>query len=88
MTLRARVAAWMGRAGHGAGREDPMLVPPDPRTRVAGPLDPRLAAIRDALVRHRRRLWLRRMARRAWLVLAGTMVAEAVLLAMARLVPI
>src|SRR6185295_12339154 len=64
------------------------VVPPDPRLVVSGPLDPNLDAIRAALQPHRRRLWLRRMARRAWIALAVGASAEAILFGLARLVPI
>jgi len=59
------------------------LVPPDPV-----PADAELRAIRAGLRRQRGRLWLRRAARRAASALAVVLVAEAVLLAVARLVPL
>ena len=61
---------------------------PDPRAMLSGPLDPALLSIRANLMPHRRRLWLRRIVRRAWLV-AGVVVAAAVVLfALARILPI
>ncbi|HEX2755618.1 MAG TPA: hypothetical protein VHM48_09150, partial [Candidatus Limnocylindrales bacterium] len=67
---------------------DRTVVPIDPRLVVNGPLDPSLDAIRVGLAGHRRRLWMRRIVRRAWLALAGIGVLEAALLGLARLVPI
>ena len=64
------------------------VVPPDPRSAVAGPLDPALVAIRGGLVPHRRRLWLRRIVRRTWIALAAILVAELVLWTVARFVAI
>ena len=64
------------------------VVPADPRTVLGPPLDPDLEAIRAALGPHRRRLWIRRMVRRAWIALAVLAVAEAVLWTVARFVPL
>ena len=61
---------------------------PDPRAVLTGPLDPALDAIRADLRPHRRRLWLRRIVRRAWLVCGTVLVAEVVLFALGRIVPI
>ena len=47
----------------------------------SGPLDPGARGIRAHLRPHRRRLWLRRIVRRAWLVGGTVVVAEAVLFA-------
>src|SRR6187431_1806963 len=72
-----------------SGRPDAAAVsPPDPRTVAAQPLDPVLESIRSDLRPHLRRLWLRRIVRRAWLVVGAVAVAEVALLAIARLVPI
>jgi len=60
-----------------------LLTPPDPV-----PADAELRAIRAGLRRERNRLWLRRAVRRAWWALATILVAEVVLLAVARLVPL
>ena len=66
-------------------RSDPApVVPPDPRSAVAGPLDPPLVAMRAGLVPHRRRLWLRRIVRRTWIAVAAVIVAELVLWTVAR----
>src|SRR6187402_2363110 len=62
--------------------------PPDPRTVAAPPLDPPLESIRSDLRPHLRRLWLRRIVRRAWIVAGVVAAAEAGLLLFARLVPI
>jgi hypothetical protein len=64
------------------------VIPPDPRDRLSGPLDPSLDAIRASLAPHRRRLWLRRMVRRGWMALAGIVIAELVLWTIARFVPL
>src|SRR5512141_1564260 len=52
-------------------------VPADPWG-AGRPTDPTLSAIRAGLQFHRRRLWLRRAARRWWAALAVVAVAEAV----------
>ena len=62
--------------------------PIDPRLVIPGPLDPALEAIRAGLRPHRRRLWLRRIVRRAWLVVGTVVVAEVALFAFARIVPL
>ena len=64
------------------------VIPPDPRQHLAGPLDPSLDALRASLAPHRRRLWLRRIVRRAWIALAAVVIAEAVLWTLARFVPL
>jgi hypothetical protein len=64
------------------------VLPPDPPTAVDGPLDPVLLQIRASLLPHRRRLWVRRLVRRAWIVVAGVLVAELILWTVARLVPL
>ena len=72
-----------GRNGpRGHGLDTPARPPADPRLLVQGPLDPAIEAIRADLRPHRRRLWLRRIVRRAWLVLGATVVAEAALFAL------
>ena len=64
--------------------------PPDPRSRGAGAAvaDPDLAAIRAGLLPYRRRLWIRRAVRRAWIVGAVAVGAEIVLWALARVAPL
>ena len=62
--------------------------PADPATILAGPLDPALEAIRADLRPHGRRLWLRRIVRRAFLVGGVVAVAEVALFAAARVLPI
>src|SRR5688572_33036761 len=64
------------------------VIPPDPRQHLAGQLDPSIDALRASLAPHRRRLWLRRIVRRAWIALAGVVIAEAVLWTLARFVPL
>jgi hypothetical protein len=64
------------------------VVPLDPRLVVSGPLDPALDAIRASLQPHRRRLWLRRIVRRAWVALAVGAALEAILFGVARVVPL
>ena len=64
------------------------VIPPDPRQHLAGELDPSIEALRASLAPHRRRLWLRRMVRRAWIALAGVVVAEAILWTLARFIPL
>ena len=65
-----------------------VLIPPDPRRHLVGPLDPSLDALRASLAPHRRRLWLRRMVRRAWIALAVIVIVEAALWTVARFVPL
>ena len=67
LTLRVPTALRPGRTFGSAGA----LVPPDPRDVLEGPLDPTLEAMPGSLMPHRRRLWLRRIVRRAWIALAG-----------------
>ena len=55
---------------------------------MASDLDPVLLALRASLLPHRRRLWIRRLVRRAWVALATVVVAELVLWALARFVPL
>jgi hypothetical protein len=77
MAIRARLAAWTRRVGgrrRGSGAGPARSADGSVRTARST-----LATIRGTLVGHRRRLWLRRMARRAWLALAWTLAAEAVL---------
>jgi len=78
------------RLGRGSpvGQQSRPIVPPDPRATLRGPLDPLLRAIRSGLVPLRRRLWIRRIVRRAWLVLAIVLAAESTLWAAARIVPL
>ncbi len=71
-----------------AGEGPPNLLPPDPRATLAGPLDPLLLDLRASLIPHRRRLWLRRLVRRAWLAIAAVALAELALWTLARLVPL
>ena len=67
---------------------DRVVVPPDPRQSLTGPLDPTLEQIRGELGGHRARLWLRRIVRRTWVALAAIAVGEAVLWTVARFVPL
>ncbi|MBA2300333.1 MAG: hypothetical protein H0W22_06115, partial [Chloroflexi bacterium] len=64
------------------------VIPPDPRQHLEGPLDPALDTLRASLAPHRRRLWLRRMVRRAWIALAGVVIVETVLWTVARFIPL
>lgn len=50
------------------------------------PLDPLLLRLRDGLAAHRRRLWLRRIVGRTWIVGAALLAAETALAGAARLV--
>ena len=63
-------------------------MPVDPRAALAGELHPDLVAIRRLLRPHGRRLWLRRIVRRGWIVVAAVVLAELVLWTAARFVPI
>ena len=63
------------------------LVPADPAASGAWH-DPSIAGIRAGLGPFRRRLWIRRIVRRAWLVAALALLAEAALWALARLIPL
>jgi hypothetical protein len=62
--------------------------PADPVHVLRGPLDPALLALRMELRPHRRRLWLRRTVRRAFIVAAAIAVAELAVWMLARLVPL
>jgi len=64
-------------------RPDRPLAPPDPLQ-----AEPELRSLRRGLQRQRDRLWLRRAVRRAWWALAAVLLAEVVLLAVARIVPV
>ena len=55
---------------------------------MASGLDPVLLALRASLLPHRRRLWVRRLVRRAWVALAAVVAAELVLWTLARFVPL
>ena len=76
------------RLGSRATTAEATFVPLDPRLALAGPLDPDLLAIRRLLRPHGRRLWLRRVVRRAWIVVAGAVLAELALWTLARLLPL
>ncbi len=69
-----------------ASKERPPERPPGPPDHAAA--EGEIRAIRSGLRRQRRRLWFRRAVRRAWWALAAVLVAEVVLLAVARLVPL
>ena len=56
--------------------------------RCHGPFDPELVRLRSSLLPYRRRLWMRRLVRRGWIVLAAVMVAEVLLWTVARFVPL
>ncbi|HJP89789.1 MAG TPA: hypothetical protein VJ850_12205 [Candidatus Limnocylindrales bacterium] len=64
------------------------FVPVDPRAALAGELHPDLIAIRRLLRPFGRRLWLRRIVRRAWIVVASVGLVELVLWTAARFFPI
>jgi hypothetical protein len=66
---------------------DAVVAPPDPRS-LGTPIDPLLESIRADLRPHLRRLWVRRIVRRAWLVAGAVLVAEVALFAIGRVVPI
>jgi len=86
MTVGLRqMPGWPGRRRMPVER---VVIPPDPRAVLHGPLDPSLEAVRGALAGHRNRLWLRRIVRRAWLALAAVAIAEAGLWTVARFVPL
>ena len=55
---------------------------------LAGPLDPELERIRTGLRPHRRRLWIRRIVRRAWIAAAAVAIVELAFWTAARFVPI
>ena len=86
MTRRPRPSILRRRAASRPVRD--AVIPPDPRQHLAGPIDPALDAVRASLAPHRRRLWLRRLVRRAWIALAGIASAELVLWTIARFVPL
>ena len=85
MTRRFRIALIRRASASSVGGA---VIPPDPRQHLAGQLDPSIDALRASLAPHRRRLWLRRMVRRAWIALAGVVVVEALLWTLARFVPL
>ncbi|HSK94742.1 MAG TPA: hypothetical protein VLA76_11895, partial [Candidatus Angelobacter sp.] len=64
------------------------VVPDDPARVLEAPIDRSLLSIRSGLVPHRRRLWIRRIARRTWIALAVVAVAELVLWGIARVTPV
>lgn len=63
-------------------------VPDDPRRLITGPLDPELERVRVGLRPHRRRLWVRRIVRRAWIVLAAAVGLELLVFLAGRIWPI
>ncbi|MDP9244737.1 MAG: hypothetical protein M3O77_06610, partial [Chloroflexota bacterium] len=65
-----------------------LFVPVDPRTVIAGELDPDLLSIRRLLRPFGRRLWFRRIVRRTWIVVAGVAIAELALWTLARFMPL
>ena len=83
---RPSVRSLSGSAGATPSR-GAVVVPPDPRT-LGAPIDPVLESIRSNLQPHLRRLWLRRIVRRAWLVAGVVAVALVLLFAVGRIVPI
>ena len=85
MTIGVRQLAFPRRRPRPADR---VVVPPDPRLALSGPLDPALETIRAELGGHRRRLWLRRIVRRAWFAVAAIAVGEAVIWTVARFIPL
>ncbi|HEX8025266.1 MAG TPA: hypothetical protein VF484_03585, partial [Candidatus Limnocylindrales bacterium] len=88
MSRFGRVRARLARLRGAAPLARPSI-PPDPPRPIAGTSpDPDLLAIRQALVPHRRRLWLRRIVRRGWWVAAAVLAAELVLWTAARFVPL
>ncbi len=86
MTVRLRLPSRRRPAADANGSV--AVIPPDPRLHLPAPLDPPLDAIRASLAPHRRRLWFRRIVRRAWVALAAVAIAEVVLWTVARIVPI
>src|SRR5207244_3411626 len=75
-------------AGRPGGSDDARrFAPPVPRP-TAGPLDADLAVIRRGLVAHRRRLWIRRITRRAFMFAAVLVASELVLWLLARVFPL
>src|SRR5439155_1735120 len=81
-------APWRRRSRAAAPTTPAPFVPVDPRAALAGPLDPDLLAIRRLLQPFGRRLWLRRVVRRAWVVLAAVVFAELALWTLARFMPL
>ncbi|MDQ6795800.1 MAG: hypothetical protein M3067_13470, partial [Chloroflexota bacterium] len=88
MTIRSIARFRRRPASRGAARDARRYAPLDPRVAVIGPLDPDLERIRSALVLHRRRLWLRRIARRGWIAAAALAVGELLLWTVARFLPL
>ena len=83
MSVRSRLRL---RREPGARHAPLSVVPPDPRAVLDGPLDPALLTLRGGLAVHRRRLWFRRIVRRAWIALAALAIAEAALWTVARFI--
>ena len=78
----ADLTLWSGGQGENAAERSA-------RARDVHPLcDQSLLALRSGLATHRRRLWFRRIVRRAWIALAVVVIAEAVLWTVARFVPL
>ena len=84
LPARPRLALRRTRA---AGEPD-VHIPLDPRLVIGSALDPELERLRVGLRGHRRRLWIRRIVRRAWIAAAVLVAAELVLAVAARLAPI
>ena len=82
------IRTWIRRGFGQPNRLPAPAVPPDPTAALKGPLDPSLRQLRSSLFPHRRRLWFRRLARRAWIAVAVVIVAELVLWTVARIVPL
>ena len=83
-----RLLRWRRRSTDEAQALGPALIPADPRVVLAGVLDPELESIRAALRPHRRRLWLRRIVRRAWAAIAAVVLGELALWSIARFLPL
>ncbi|HEX2626684.1 MAG TPA: hypothetical protein VHL56_07230, partial [Candidatus Limnocylindrales bacterium] len=88
MKLRRPAIRRLRRAPRAAQPSTDAFVPVDPRAALAGELHPDLVAIRRLLRPFGRRLWLRRIVRRAWIVVASVGLAELVLWTAARFFPI
>lgn len=87
MTRRLSPSSW--RRLRTARDDSAVVIPPDPRFALQGvALDPALDALRSSLAPHRRRLWFRRIVRRAWIALAAIAIGEAALWTVARFLPI
>ena len=84
-SVRESVRSLFGRT---SGEAAPTFVPADPRAALSGQLDPDLVEIRRLLAPFGRRLWLRRVVRRAWIVVAIAVLAELLLWTVARFVPV